>query len=152
MVKSLTTHSCIFFLFYIFGHCCRCSFFSLSSSQVPTGNFLWTCHLTSTRIKLCPWQSLTFDTHWIELNFELKNQASVLWGNVRYVQKIARYIKLLIFEPNYAIMFYVKVLNSSLTEISKWERKTTTKCAWLNFGSESSTSYMCVYSTSPQTD
>ena len=81
----------------------------------------------STRIKLCPWQSLTFDTHQRELKHGIQNQTSVLWENVRNIQKIARYIKLLTF------IFYVKSYaclhaddNSSLREISKGENKTTT--------------------------
>ena len=63
----------------------------------------------------------------MKLSCEIRNQTSVLWENVRNIQKIARYIKLLTF------IFYVKSYaclhaddNSSLREISKGENKTTT--------------------------
>ena len=88
----------------------------------------------STGIKLCPWQSLTFDTHWMDLSFGIRNQTAVLWENVRKVKK--KYLdifKCWLFEPNYAIIFYVESSaflhaddNSSLREISKGGNKTTT--------------------------
>jgi hypothetical protein len=60
----------------------------------------------------------------MELNFEIQNQTSVLWENVRNIQNIARNIQVLIFEPSYAIIFYVESSaflhaddNSSLREI-----------------------------------
>ena len=40
-----------------------------------------------TIIKLYPWQSLTFDTYWMELRFKIWSQTFVLWENVRKVQK-----------------------------------------------------------------
>ena len=87
----------------------------------------------STWIKLCPWQSLTFDSHWMELHFKIRNQWSVLWENVRNVKNWIDMFKCWLFEPNYAIIFYLESSaflrandNYSLREISKGENKTTT--------------------------
>ena len=130
MTESLTTHFCVF-LFVYFLVIVAIVIFSLyqvvkyqvvkSSMNLPT---------YSTGIKLCPWQSLTLETRWMELSFEIWNQTSVLWENVRNIQNIARNIQVLIFEPSYAIIFYVESSaflhaddNSSLREISKGERK-----------------------------
>ena len=69
----------------------------------------------------------------MELNFKIQNQTSVLWENVRNVKnkqtnkkKNLDILKCWLFEPNYAIRFYVENSaflhaddNSSLREISK---------------------------------
>lgn len=97
MTESLTTHFCVF-LFVYFLVIVVIVVFSLyqvvkyqvvkSSMNLPT---------YSTGIKLCPWQSLTLETRWMELSFEIWNQTSVLWENVRNIQNIARYIQVLTF-------------------------------------------------------
>ena len=97
MTESLTTHFCVFFVCLFFGHCCYCHFLSLSSSQVPSSQVSMNLPTYSTGIKLCPWQTLTLETHWMELSFEIQNQTSVLWENVRNIQNIARYIQVLTF-------------------------------------------------------
>lgn len=86
-----------FFVCLFFGHCCYCCFLSLSSSQVPSSQVSMNLPTYSTGIKLCPWQTLTLETHWMELSFEIQNQTSVLWENVRNIQNIARYIQVLTF-------------------------------------------------------
>ena len=97
MTESLTTHFCVFLFVYFFVHCCYCHFLSLSSSQVPSSQVSMNLPTYSTGIKLCPWQSLTLETRWMELSFEIWNQTSVLWENVRNIQNIARYIQVLTF-------------------------------------------------------
>ena len=67
-----------------------------------------------TIIKLYPWQSLTFDTYWMELHFKIWSQTFVLWENVRKVQKkkkIARDIQVLPFWAQFCLYFMWKVLH-----------------------------------------
>ena len=99
------------FLILFFGHCCCCRFLSFSSSQVPTGIFLWTCHLILHELNYAHgslWPLIA--TEWVTLR-DLKLDISTL-GKCQEHQKLARYIQVLTFlSPNRLLCFMWKGLH-----------------------------------------
>ena len=134
----MTNYTFLLFLYYFFS-----LFFKLSSTNCYIPGHLPSSY---TRIKLCPCQSLTFDTHLKQLSLQSRNKESVLWESVRTVWQIATYFQELTSEPNSCIISYLEknYVSSSWWQflISRNFRKN--KCACLHVQSQRCTSYVCM--------
>ena len=128
-----------FFVFVLFFFL----FFKLSSTNCYIPGHLPSSY---TGIKLCPCQSLTFDTHLKQLSLQSRNKESVLWGNVRAVWQIARFFQELTFEPNSCIISYLekKYISSSWWKLLIRRNFRKNKCACLHVKSQRCTSYVCM--------